>query len=43
MEELCNPFEKENEDLLFIDSKEIADPSVVDAVKKAQKTGQQQF
>ena len=43
MEELGNPFEEESEDLLVIDSKEIADPSGVEAVKKAQKIGQQQF
>ena len=35
MEELGNPFEEKNEDL--------ADPSAVEAVKKAQKIGQQQF
>ena len=43
MEELGNPFEVDNEELLVLDSKEIADPSAVDAVKKAQKIGQQQF
>ena len=43
MEELGNPFEDESEDLLVLDSKEIADPSAVEAVKKAQKIGQQQF
>ena len=37
MEELGNPFEEESEDLLVLDSKEIADPSAVEAVKKAQK------
>ena len=35
MEELGNPFEEESE--------EIADPSAVQGVKKAQKIGQQQF
>jgi len=43
MEELGNPFEEKSEDLLVLDSKEIADPSAVEAVKKAQKIGQQQF
>ena len=43
MEELGNPFEEESEDLLVLDSKEIADPSAVEAVKKAQKINQQQF
>ena len=42
-EELGNPLEEESEDLLVLDSKEIADPSAVEAVKKAQKIGQQQF
>ena len=43
MEELCNLFEEESEDLLVLDSKEIADPSAVAVVKKAQKIGQPQF
>ena len=43
MEELGNPFEEESEDLLVLDSKEIAHPSAVEAVKKAQRIGQQQF
>ena len=43
MEELGNPFEEESEDLLVLDSKEIADPSAVEDVKKAQNIGQQQF
>ena len=43
MEELDNPFEEESGDLLVLDSKEIADLSAVEAVKKAQKIGQQQF
>ena len=43
MEELGNPFEEESEDLLVLDSKEIADASAVETVKKAQKIGQQQF
>ena len=43
IEELANLFEEESEDLLVLDSKDIADPSAVEAVKKAQKIGQQQF
>ena len=43
MEELGNPFEEESEDLLVLDSKDIADASAVEAVKKAHKIGQQQF
>ena len=38
-----NPFEDESEYLLVLESKEIADPSAVKAVKKAQNPGQQQF
>ena len=43
MEVLGNPFEEESEDLLFFYSKEIADASAVEAVKKVQKIGQQNF
>ena len=43
MEELGNPFEEESEDRLVLDSKEISDPSAVEAVRKAHKIGQQQF
>ena len=43
MEELANPFKEESADLLFLDSKEIADPSAVETVKKAHKISQQQF
>ena len=43
MEEQGNQFEDKSEDLLDLDSKEIADPSAVEAVKKARKIGQQQF
>ena len=43
MEELGSPFEEESEDLLVLASKEIADPSAVEAVRKAHEIGQQQF
>jgi len=43
MEALGNPFEEESEDLFVLDSKEIADPSAVVAVRKAHTIGQQQF
>ncbi|KAJ8351860.1 hypothetical protein SKAU_G00233360 [Synaphobranchus kaupii] len=43
MEELCNRFKEESENLLVLDSKEIADPSAVETVKKAQKISRQQF
>ena len=41
MEELGNQFEEESGDPLVHDSKEIADRSAIEAVKKAQKIGQQ--
>ena len=40
---LAIPFEEESADLLVLDSKEIADPSAVEAVKKSHKIDQQQF
>ena len=43
MDELGNPFEEESEDLLVLDSREIANPSAVKAVRKAHQIGQQQF
>ena len=43
IKELGHPFEEESEDLLVLDSKEIADPSTVEGFKKAHKIGQQQF
>ena len=43
MEELGNIFEEESEDLLALDSNDIADSSAVVAVKKAQNIDQQQF
>ena len=36
MEELGNPFEEESEDLLVLDSNDIADPSAVEAVKNTE-------
>ena len=43
MEELGNTFEDESEHLHILHSKDIADPSAVKTVKKAQKISQQQF
>ena len=43
MEELGNPLEEDSKDLFVLDRKEIVDPSAVEAVKKVQKIGQQQF
>jgi hypothetical protein len=43
IEELGNPFEEESEDLLVLDSREIADPTAVDTVRKAHEIGKQKF
>ena len=42
-EELGNPFEVECLDLLVLDTKEIADPAVIESVRTAEQAGQQQF
>ena len=39
MEELCNPFEEENMDMVALDTKEIAGPAAVEAVQKAKRIG----
>ena len=38
-----NPFEEESQDLLVLDTKEIADPAVVKTVRSAKSVGQDQF
>ena len=43
IEDLGNPFEEESADLLVLHSKEIADHVSVEAVRNAQKIGQEQF
>ena len=43
IEELGNPFQEEGQDLIVLDTKEIADASVVKTVRTAQKIGQEQF
>ena len=43
IEELGNPFEEESQDLLVLDTKEIADPGVVKTVRSAKCIGQNQF
>ena len=43
MEELGNPFEEESTDVLILDSKEIADPAVVETIQNVQRLGQEQF
>ena len=43
IEELGNPFEKDSQDLLVLDTKEIADPAVIETVRNAKLIGQYQF
>ena len=43
IEELGNPFEEESQDLIVLDTKEIANPAVVQMVRNAKKIGQEQF
>ena len=38
-----NPFKEESQDLLVLDTKEIADPAVVKTVRSAKSVGQDQF
>lgn len=43
IDEFGNPFEEESQDLLVLDTKEIADPAAVNTVRDAKKIGQKQF
>ena len=43
MEDFANPFEEDSQDLLVLDTKEIAPPGAVDALRHAHKVGQVQF
>ena len=43
IEEFGNPFEEESQDLIVLDTKEIADAAVVETVCNAKKIGQDQF
>ena len=43
IEEMGNPFNDESKDLLVLDSRDIADPLVVDAMRNLKKTGQEQY
>ena len=42
-EDFGNPFEEDSQDLLVLDTKEIADPAVVETVRTAKEVGQRQF
>ena len=43
IEDMGNPFMEENEDLLVLDSRDIADPAIVQTVREIEKTGQDQY
>ena len=43
IEELGNPFEEDSQDLLVLDTNEIADPAVIETVRNAKQIGQDQF
>ena len=43
IEELGNPFEEDSQDLLVLDTKEIADPAVIETVRNAKQIVQAQF
>ena len=43
IEEFGNPFEEESQDVIVLDTKEIADAAVVETVRNAKKIGQDQF
>ena len=43
IEELGNPFEEDSQNLLVLDTNEIADPAVIETVRNAKQIGQDQF
>ena len=43
MEKIGNPFTEDNTDLLLQDSGDIADPEVIESIRKVEKLGQEQF
>ena len=43
LEDLGNPFTEHSEDLLSLDTKDIADPSVVQTLRQIEKTGQEMY
>lgn len=43
IEEMGNPFEEESQDLVILDSKDIAGPAAVETVMNAKRIGQEQF
>ena len=43
IEKMGNPFNDESKDLFVLDSRDIADPLVVDVMRNLKKTGQKQY
>ena len=43
IDEMGNPFFEESSDLLVLDSRNVADPAIVNSVRTIQKTGQDQY
>ena len=43
IEEMGNPFTENSSDLLVLDSRDLADPSVVDTVRRIEEIGQEQY
>jgi len=43
IEEMGNPFEEESQDLVILDTKNIAGPAAVETVMNAKRIGQEQF
>lgn len=43
IEDMGNPFMKESDDLLVLDSRDIADPAIVKTVRSIEKTDQEQY
>ena len=43
LEDMGNPFMEESEDLLVLDSRDVADPAIVQTVCEIEKTGQDQY
>ena len=43
IEEMGNPFTEDSSDLLALDSRDIADPAVIDTVRQIEKLGEEQY
>ena len=43
LEDMGNPLMEESEDLLVLDSRDVADPAIVQTVGEIEKTGQDQY